>query len=162
MTLRPDLYNRLCAGFGKVRIINEGVEMRATVEHDALYDRPRLNVIDPGEYLAVNCPFCKDTRGRLWINHRWGRWDPQTKSRNLWLCVCYNEGCLDTYERQRALYDMVYNDITNRRGPASDPVLKGARRSRASYECKPPGDYLLPLHILEDDHPAVAYLRGRG
>jgi hypothetical protein len=167
MPLRPDLYRRLCArarmyGFGEVRIINEGVEMWATVEHDALDDTPRLNVIDSGEYLAVNCPFCYDTRHRLWINHRWGLYDPRTRSYNLWLCCCYNENCLITFERRRALFNMVYDDIANGRRLAPDPVLKGTSSTRCAREFKRAGECLYPLDALPPEHPTKAYLRARG
>jgi hypothetical protein len=167
MPLRPDLYRRLCTRahkcrFGEVRVMNEGVEMRATVEHDALYGKPQLNVIEPGEYLAINCPFCNDTRHRLWINHRWGLWDPRTQSKNLWLAICYNENCLNTYERLRALYNMVCDDITNGRRLTNDLVLKGTRPSRLAREMKPAGECIYPLHSLPSDHRAKAYLRSRG
>jgi hypothetical protein len=166
VVLRPELYRRLCQrasefGFGTVRVANEGQEMMATVEHDALYDRPRLMVTWAGEYYVVNCPYCTDTRHRLWINHRWGLWDGRTRSRNLWLCCCYNEGCLEDYAHLRDLYNKVFDDITNGRRRFYDPVLRGERPS-APREGRPPGPEVYPLQTLEPDHTAVLYLRGRG
>ena len=168
MILRPDLYRRLCArahrcGFGEVLVKDEGVEMSATVEHNALYNKPQLYVLNPGQYFAVNCPFCNDLRHRLWINHRWGYNDPRTKSRNFWLCHCYNEECLSTYQRQRALYDMVYDDdISNGRRLPPDPILKGTRPSRALCGVRPVAETVYPLSYLPSDHPANVYLLSRG
>jgi hypothetical protein len=166
MPLRPELFKRLCQrasqfGFGTVRVANEGQEMMATVEHDALYDRPRLVVAWAGEYYVVNCVYCRDVRHRLWINHRWGLFDERTRSRNLWLCCCYNEGCLEDYAHQRDLYNKVFDDISNCRRRFYDPVLRGERPS-APREGQPPGPFVQLLHQLEGDHTAVLYLRWRG
>jgi hypothetical protein len=166
MPLRPELFKRLCQranqlGLGTVRIANEGQEMMATVEHDALYDRPRLVVALAGEYYRVNCCYCTDARGRLWINHRWGHYDERTRSRNLWLCCCYNEGCLEDYPHQRDLYNKVFDDVANGRHKFFDPVLRGEQPS-APREGRPPGPFVQALHQLDDDHTAVLYLRSRG
>jgi hypothetical protein len=159
MPLRPELYERLRRRLGPVRIIDEDCPMTHTVEYDALTGRPRLEVDYAGEYLATNCPFCGDTRQRLWVNHRWGWYDPATRSRNLWLAVCYNEHCLEKPGRSRELYAMVFSDVRNGR-LLHDKVLKGPPKTRRrDYE--PPGA-TVPVHQLPIDHPAVAYLRGRG
>ena len=34
--------------------------------------KPEFQASNPGEYYRIACPFCLDTRHRLWINHRWG------------------------------------------------------------------------------------------
>lgn len=168
MPLRPELYNRLCArarqyGFGTIRIRHDNCEMRATVEKDALTGKPRLIVHDPGEYYTLNCPFCNDTRGRLWINHMWGYLYPQTKNRNLWLAVCYNEGCLSRPGKAKRLYQMIFEDILNGRDRHfSDAVLPGQRPSHRPQVYKAPGPILYPLQALPHDHHALLYLRSRG
>jgi hypothetical protein len=134
--------------------------MVARVEHDAFYDRPRLVVVSGGEYYRVSCCYCSDTRGRLWINHRWGLWDERVRSYNLWLCCCYNENCLEDYDRLRDLYEKIFDDFAHRQR-AYDPVLRGERPS-APREGRPPGEILYALHHLPDDHHANEYLRGRG
>lgn len=55
----------------------------------------------------MNCPWCLDTRQRLYINHQWGEPDPVTGGKKLHLAHCFNEGCVDSYPRQKALYDRV-------------------------------------------------------
>src|SRR5262245_36254991 len=158
MPLRPELYRRLTRHFGEVLISGEGEEMVATVEPDALTNKPRLIVDHSGEYYRVPCLFCNDQRHRLWINHRWGLWDPQTHGLNLWLCICYNEDCLNTYERQLALYNTVFDDTVQ--GNA-DVVLFGAR-PRAGVGVADLPEVVHPLHRLRDDHPAREYLKSRG
>jgi hypothetical protein len=114
--------------------------------------------------LTMNCPYCYDTRHRLWINHRWGLWDPQVRSRNLWLCCCYNEGCLEPYHRQRDLYEKVFDDFAHRH-PAGHPInalRDGVRHSLGPGQVKPPGPYVYALHHLDEDHHANVYLRERG
>jgi DNA primase len=80
----------------------------------------------------------------------------------LWLCHCYNEDCLSTYQRQKALYDMVYDDIGNGRRLPPDPILKGTRPSRALSGVRPAAEVVYALHMLPPDHPANVYLRSRG
>jgi hypothetical protein len=163
--LRPELYHRLndMPGLGGVVIANEGDEMRARVEPDPETGRPRMELDWPGEYYRVNCLWCNDTRHRLWINHRWGLWVPQLKSDNLWLAVCYNQNCLATPGRARALANMVFHDFARGRRP--DPVLPGRpppAGAQQPREVVPAGPEMYELHRLPLYHPAVEYVRSRG
>jgi hypothetical protein len=155
--LRPELHHRLNARFG-VLIAHEGEEMSSHIEKDE--GRYKLVVDNPGEYYRINCPFCSDTRGRLWINHRWGYYDQQTNSRNLWLAVCYNERCLEYAANRKKLFDLVFEDVQNGRIPG-DHVNRGERLSGRVYEVKPAG-LTYQLHQIDIDHPANLYLRQRG
>jgi hypothetical protein len=157
--LRPELYHRLCDRFGRVLIANEGEAMRAEAVRDPVSNRLQLNVIWPGEYYVLSCPFCNDTRCRLWINHRWALYVPELKSDNLWLAHCYNENCLAVPGRATLLRNQIFDNFV--RGKRHDPVRPG-RVQPAPRAVKAPGPYIYPLHILEEDHPAVAYLRERG
>lgn len=62
-----------------------------------------------GEEYRINCPFCSDTKQRLYINHLWGTRSVATKRLTLWLAHCFNEECLTDFENRKELYDMVYN-----------------------------------------------------
>lgn len=95
--LNPELYEALKRAFpGGVRVSGEGIPFSGQVEVDPADNRrKRAVVLQAGEYYCVCCPYCKDTRYRLWINHRW-----MTKlvhNRNVvtlrHLAVCYNEHC---------------------------------------------------------------------
>ena len=67
----PTRYQLLCARFGKVMIANAG---EATV-----FGTPRFNMKSgqiestttlSGEFYRIACPFCADTRHRLYVNYR--------------------------------------------------------------------------------------------
>lgn len=100
------LYNALVTAFEDVSIHGEGTALTfkrkpstAGLFGKKLKDYKISNDIieDGGEYYVVNCPFCKDTRKRLWICHAMGgTYEVEGKhvpiTRNL--AVCYNEQCL--------------------------------------------------------------------
>jgi hypothetical protein len=164
--LRPDLYCRLHARFGTVRIAHEGEEMLERIDEEWVIPdqggraevRRRLTVLLPGEYYRISCPFCTDTRHRLWINHRWGLWDPRVRSRNLFLAISFNEECLSAPGRALQLWRAV-DDFSLGRG--GDRLLRGERPAVFPREVKPAGN-VDPLRILPNDHPAKVYLRSRG
>jgi hypothetical protein len=168
--MRPDLYRRLEQrsrryGFGKVLFAHENEAMSCHYGADSITGRQRLIVDMPGEYLRVNCPFCTDTRHRLWINYQWGLYDPKIGTLNLWLAICFNEtACMDKPGKPEELYRIVYNDVTNRRQVrAGDTVNKGIKVDKAAIcHFRPAGNVLYPLHVLPPHHRALAYLRSRG
>jgi hypothetical protein len=158
MPLNPDLYRRLELLFGEVAIVHEGEPMVAIVEKNALTGKPRVRIIQRGETYRVCCPYCRDSRKRLWIPHQWGECDPQAHSRNLWLCKCFNEDCLKTPERQLDLY----HQILGFGGPREHARVVPAQPPPAQLiPAQPPG-LVYPLELLSDQHPANCYLRARG
>lgn len=160
MALCPALLAMLADSFNDhVAIGNEGEEMLGSVDKDAYTGKLQRQVHHGGEYYRVNCPFCNDTRQRLWISHRWGQRDPETGSLNLHLAICYNESdCLQVLGRSRELYRLVYSQFTHELG---EDVLKPAHRAEPARVAHWPGrrvriDELLP------NHPARKYLVERG
>jgi hypothetical protein len=159
--LRPELFHRLEHHFGKVLIANEGEELVGWAGTDPYTDRPRLEVSLPGEYYRIACPFCTDTRHRLWINHCWARYIPEFKTDNLWLAHCFNEDCLARPGRALQLRNLLFDDFV--RGRAPDPLRRGRRPAVVSWRgVKAPGPLVYALHHLDPDHHANEYLRGRG
>ena len=158
--LRPELYDRLVQRLGEVRVANEGEAMNAWVTYDPVTRRPRLVENWPGEYYRVCCCFCKDTRFRLYINHRWGRYEPSVRSKNLWLAHCFNENCLARPGRARQLYDYVFDDFGDVQ-LGKDIILPGKRAPRAPAVVEPPGT-MVPLSQLPAEHPACRYVLERG
>ena len=65
--LCPELYFKLKKLFGQVHVNNRGVGM--VMRPSSNGERP-TSIVN-GEYYRVCCPFCKETRHRLYINHRW-------------------------------------------------------------------------------------------
>ena len=66
--LNQQLHDRLEYVFGDVRICSEGEPFVAASRKRAVTIPGRsdkyLDVVNPGEYYAVNCPICGDTRNR--------------------------------------------------------------------------------------------------
>ena len=106
--LNPTLYNRLCKLFGSVKISNQGVAMEPmppiSVPDVFDPDKLHLDVAVFGEYMLVSCPYCNDTRNRLWINHMFGQKDADGR-RLTFLATCYNEGCMANAENRKDFID---------------------------------------------------------
>ena len=67
--LNEQLYNALLRAFGKVEVANEGVH--ATIEVSPSGDGSWYisDQGEGGEEYRVNCPFCRDHKGHLYISH---------------------------------------------------------------------------------------------
>lgn len=161
--LRPQLYNRLVQVYDEVKVSNRGLNIRWGLrrEGDKLHRyMDRVNEDHHGgEQYRIKCPYCNDHRYRLYINHMWGHLDPETNSRNLWLCKCYNANCLEDWDMRRTLYSDVWCDVAP--SPTKDPVYVGASTRVVSGEASWPGTCFL-LDRLPPDHKACEYLRSRG
>ncbi|HYV37594.1 MAG TPA: hypothetical protein VE988_17950 [Gemmataceae bacterium] len=161
--LRPELYLRLVDRFGRVEITNNGEEMVCEYRHNWFSyqgkskSQLRLEVIHPGEYYKINCPFCNDTRCRLWVNYRWGLMEPRLGRRLLWLAHCFNDNCLSERGRAWELWNFLFGDTTEL---SCDVVRKGIVAT-APAAILPPGQMTL-LHELPADHPAYLYVKARG
>lgn len=158
--LNPQLYNRLCNVFGDVVIHSEGssfVAKKCKRAFDKLGVYPfYLNIIDSGEYYAVNCPVCGDSRHRLWVNHMWGQ-KFEGMSLNHLKC-CYNENCHEMDD-----FNEVFNDLMNPE-TLSAVVIPGNNaeiRVEDTYIREIPGD-TAPLDSLPFDHKLRDYMYDRG
>ncbi len=149
------LYRRLKTRFGSVRITAEGQAFVGHYVLDVLTNNEKLNIVNPGEYYQVNCPRCRDTKHRLWINHMWGKTD-ERGNRNLWLAICYNEGCFAGYEAKKELFD----ELTSPFAPLERARIDEGIVVREAPETRMPGPHY-PLHKLPKTHPANVYLAGR-
>lgn len=159
--LNPALHNRLREEFGRVIISNEGSAANVTHGADMFDSRMRMRMTSAGEYYRVNCPYCNDSRARLWVNHLWGVPDNITGSNNLWLAICYNENCLDKQGTPSQLYDRVYGfKNANLRGREL-VILPGVVESGILSEVSMPGT-TLRLDRMPTNDPVCVYLRGRG
>jgi len=151
--LNAPLYESLRRRFGQVKLSNEGQEVLVRYTPNP-YDptgRGRPEELESGEYYRVNCPYCRDTRFRLYINYRWNTLQLDGRQAKGLAC-CFNEQC----------------DLTN-----LDDELKGyvarslGRGSQTGYR-KPemfkavawPGK-CVPLTQLSPEHAANRYVRLR-
>lgn len=165
--LNPTLHTLLKIHFGNVTIVSEG---QPILWHESVggmlttsqtrHDGPTVKY--PGEEYKVNCPFCSDTRQRLYINHSWGVFDSKTNKQNLFLCQCFNEQCVDNFDRQVQLQDMVF-------APAPDQkeghyrICEGEKKPKGDVKIELPGLMLSLEDLIKRDplHYALEYLRSR-
>jgi len=161
--LNPTLYRLLCERFGQVRIAKQGMAAVANRRRPAIPNRAdkrdaRLRFLTTGEEYRLCCPFCSDTRFRLWINHNWGV--PSDDGDNWWMVHCYNEECQSDVGNIAQLKELVYGR-RNRNARASMRINPGERTSLEPKEVEPPGAVIL-LDRLEEAHPAWQYVVQRG
>lgn len=164
--LNPLLYRALVGRFGEshVQIVAPGVEISWALSSPAAGDPgalPSRKVLNPGEEYLVRCPFCRDWKPRMYINHRWGVWDPDTRSNNMWLFQCFNEHCETDKSLQDALFMMLFGGRPGRR---QVEILPG--RSVDVTELKEaefPGPVIRLDELAERSprHKALEYLRDR-
>lgn len=158
--LNPTLYQALQAAFGSVCVTND-LQPRQVLTLPDWQDGGRLRsqVVASGEQYRVNCPYCEDTRQRLYFNYEWAVCDPDTGNDNLHLVKCFNENCAASAQRQRELLHRVY--------PLGRERLAGmAPPSPATPPPQPfvpslPDGILVPVDRLLEAHTARAYLRKR-
>lgn len=163
--LNPTLYRALQRKFGEVDVVAPGhaiVWKKVPIPRGRGRRKFRREVTYSGEEYRIRCPFCRDHRPRLYINHRWGVWDEETQSYNLFLANCFNEGCLEDFQSQRQLYERVY--LPSGQWNRKIRVRRGVTvRSGELVEIPDPG----PLVRLDDlaaeqpQHHAIEYLRSR-
>lgn len=155
--LNPQLYQALERVFGRVEVVHPGAKMVATYAPGP-NGRLQKRAISPGEYYKVSCPYCNDTRLRLWISHCWGVRDWKTGTRHRWMAICYNEDCL---AREDNRVDLIRRTAWYHReaGAGHVQVLTG-RAEPAGKPIPLPRDFLR-LDDLDENHPAREYVRAR-
>ena len=159
--LNRALYRRIKATFGNVSVRHVGEKQERKLSTDLSTGKPRPVITHPGEYYAVCCPFCNDTRFRCYINHTYGRDDelgrPQTH-----LATCYNAGCplasgdSATYQK---LEEMLtgYHLFELRKAILQEGKSVDVDKIRSTWPGKVTRIDKLPHH-----HESHIYLAGRG
>lgn len=156
--LNQPLYRQLKRLFRKVKISNEGEAAEYRPVHD-VEGNPNLFFTHTGEYYQVCCPFCADTRFRLYVNHLYGKTDTFGRTMKF-LAVCYNDtACMSKMDNVDSLWD----DLS----AGDDDYLRKATVNRGStipvvaQETTWPGP-CLKLSKLPSSHHAIQYLESRG
>jgi hypothetical protein len=157
--LNSELYRRLQKNVGNVVVANSGESFIATTRR-GLDGSPRQHISHSGEYYRVCCPYCRDTRHRLWVNHRFGVFDENTRSKNTHLAICYNENCLAHPATRQRFENAIFRGMNwaQRKAVA---VKQGEAQEEELKVVSPPGT-LVPVNQLPTDHKVVAYLQTRG
>ncbi len=163
----PELHEALQREFGTVLITDNGQAFKLDPTPGIEYRNGKVSlkqeVLYYGETYRVSCPFCNDTRHRLWIPYMWAEEDEETGRDNLHLATCFNEECLKEYDNREELREMVWP--LGRSGP--DAPEQTLAKQPAGVGAIPPPAIVMPTHLtridhLPQDHAAAAYLIGRG
>lgn len=160
--LNSILYTALLHEFNSVVISNPGIAAQVTYCVDAMSNRTKSRLAIKGEYYRVSCPYCGDSRKRLWINHLWGVQDNVTNSKNLGLAICFNEDCLKEEGKVSHLYERILGwKNVNQRGITSSDIVQGEIEDVVLTAVELPG-LTIPINKLPSTSLAVNYLRKRG
>lgn len=152
--LNPRLYRSLSRLFGQPVVACPGEKMLCRAVTDFGGDK-KLMIDHPGEYYKVCCPYCRDTRNRLYVNHMLGQIDGHGR-KMIYLAICYNEGCL---ARPDNLTDFL--DQLNEFNLFEARIREGTTVSEEAREVLWPGN-CIPLNKLNRDDPVRVYLLSRG
>lgn len=162
MPLNDKLVRALIRDFGDVKIAKEGEAMIYKMAPDPITGGTHVVIQHSGEEYRICCPFCSDTRYRLWINHRWNTTDPITKYYfGVGHICCFNDSCdINQYapkDARRKCHDLLVKQMKPymRRGMGLQP--KATKKREVKAVKLPPK--CIPLDTLPDNHPAVVYLR---
>ncbi len=162
LALCPELYSRLHNTFpGGVIIANQGENFHCG--SGLSFGGQRFtSVYHSGEYYRVNCPFCQDTRHRLWINHMYGQPDVNRRPMRF-LAICYNEGCMQDPEKWRRLNDAIFGfRNASERRQQQFAVRPPEWDTGALQLAEPPGRVIPMSHLARSmpNHLAVQYMCG--
>jgi hypothetical protein len=165
--LNDDLYNRLLKaidkglfGGNRIKVTNANVKMSGhSIPDPSNPARKKFQITEWGETYQVCCPWCGDTRHRLYISHMFNEYDADTKTKNKHLIKCFNEDC----QQDSEFIEYVINSLstisvmlntTNK--PKLHNIIQGAIK-KIELPVGIVDVASLPLH-----HRACAYLLSRG
>lgn len=152
--LCPGLYQRLKDVFGEVEISAEGEPYREVVLN-VLGER-RRETVTTGEYYRVACPFCGESRKRLYINHNYVN--------RPGMAICFNETACLSGPQNHVNRESLRKIILEYQDPSRFVVFNPPTISEDDgtlREVGYPGNGRL-LELVSEEHPAVRYLRSRG
>ena len=158
--LNRTLYRRLEATFGHLRVKNAGEKQQRTLTTDLVSGKPKAKITNSGEYYAVCCPLCNDTRFRLYINHRYGTDDEFGRTQKH-LAYCYNAGC-DLQMGMQSAYEQLAEYVLGQRlhefkkAEVKEGKVVDVDAIRANWPGK-----VIRIDKLPSDHEAVRYLVDR-
>lgn len=152
--LNPTLYRQLQNALGDIVIDKQGESFHAVVGTRATTGKKFIHQKNPGEAYRVNCPFCGDTRQRLYINHMWlaGFGGLSTDH----LLSCFNEDCTGTWANKKKLIESVSNGVRL----ASAQIIQGVVMPETVIHPMP-GD-VIPINQVPAQAPVRTYLEERG
>ncbi len=162
MPLNPGLYSILHQKFGGVKVAAPGQRVIGSYQLDPLTGKPRFISRQKGEQYAVNCPFCNDTRKRLYFSYKWGIWDNDSNSFNYHLINCFNQDCIKAIDgaKDQLVETVLGYRNRNVRNNALQ-LFNPEQEAVIDIKARMPGK-VIPLNELSVDHRANVYIRSRG
>lgn len=159
--LNVALYRRIKATFGHVQIKRRGEAQTRKIVTDLVSGKRKPSIVNSGEYYAVCCPFCNDTRFRLYINHRYGSEDEFGRAQ-AHLATCYNAGC-SLCLKDRATYQKLQDMLLGHHlvDLRKAKINKGVDVDTSAIRANWPGK-VIRIDKLPPSHEAVIYLKSRG
>jgi hypothetical protein len=110
--LNKALYQAMAKKFSAVEVVNRGDkgDYKRVVRQAANSQRQYVNYdVKPGgsfgERYRVDCPYCGDTRKRLYVTYLFGMEDEETGLANTGNIHCFNEACHEDYTNRRELLE---------------------------------------------------------
>lgn len=158
--LCPMLYRALQERLGAVKLASPGESFQAAWVPNPALGRMVLSIASPGEYYRVSCPYCNDSRQRLWVNHMFAQTDSNNR-RMSYLAHCYNEDCLSR-PGMRAQFEDLILGMRNVRERRMMVVREGRNDPVGLFDAEPPGTCLslTQLYDRNPNHKAVQYMLG--
>jgi hypothetical protein len=154
------LHRLLCQQFPTVKVCERDP---ITTRSSSSRRQGRRKTVAAGSIgFRVDCPYCGDADQQLYIDARFGTYDPATGSDNLDLAVCLAFDCVDDAWAQKGLAEHVF---ANASGPGptalSLPACQVSSPDELLKEVETPED-IVPIDQIDPAHPAASYLTSRG
>lgn len=172
--LNKPLYAALRVLYGDVEVVARGDkgnyvrQVNTTVKDGASREYVNYNVQPGGSYgeqYRLDCPWCGDTRKRLYVSYLFGMRDPVTRFVNYGNIHCYNESCHTDYYNKKDLYDDIqlagFSDFASSDEDIHGHDSQGGGELLDRGEVSRPG-YMVPFSQIPPSSPAyraVTYLR---
>jgi hypothetical protein len=153
--LNQALYDALLRRYRAVRINNQGVVGSRVRVYDPVLQRDATRTVQRGEYYAINCPHCNDTRFRCYVAYTFGT--RTGGSVNTGDVYCYNEDCFQ-YPARR---DDLLATVALAGYPQTVTLRVQDESPSPDVSVDLPDDFVL-LSSLPASHPANAYMLSRG
>lgn len=152
--LNPGLFKALQARFGTVKLANEGQRIQFSKARVlSMNNRVVETIISQGEQYRVCCPYCADTRYRLYVSYLWNTPGEDGRKIGKFKLFCHNENCpMENFEEELKLYMLDSRVTAPQAGefktltPLAPVALPGA---------------CVSLRDLDLKHPAIEYVRQR-
>lgn len=107
--LNKPLFDLIQHCLGKAQVRNPDCHAKVSYRPDWRRGGRLTHRVSGGEEYVTNCPFCNDTRGRLYIHYLYDQRDERTGYDNRRLAHCHNENC---FGHDPACYERLWDRLS--------------------------------------------------